>query len=82
MDTICVQVCFGTTCYLLGGSELTRLGQNLPEAWKGRVRMEGTVCLDLCRASGALKPPFVRVNGTVVAQATTEKVVALLGDLL
>jgi len=82
MDTICVQVCFGSTCYRLGGSGLTRLGQTLPVGWKCRVRVEGTVCLDLCWAPGALKPPFVRVNGTVVAQATTEKVLALLGDLL
>lgn len=82
METIGVQVCFGTTCYLLGGSELTQLTQHLPLAWKGRVRIEGSVCLGLCKTAESLRPPFVTVNGTVIAQATTEKVLAALGDLL
>jgi len=78
MEKLLVKVCVGTTCYVLGGSELTDLARAIPAGWKDRVAVEGTVCLDLCRTAQKLKPPFVLVGDQVVDQASVEKVLAVL----
>jgi iron-hydrogenase subunit alpha len=82
LEKVVVKVCVGTTCYVLGGSELTDFARQIPPAWKDRVAVEGTVCLDLCRNSGRLKPPFVQVGDQVVDQASVEKVLGVLRGVL
>ncbi len=82
MDRISVRVCSGTTCYVLGGSELMDLARTLPPGWRDRVQVEGAPCLDLCRSPGQARPPFVKVGDRVVAEASVEKVVAALRELL
>lgn len=77
VDKIVVRVCVGTTCYVLGGSELTGLAEGLPPAWRGRVDVQGAVCLDLCRGEKG-KPPFVMIGDQVVDRATVEKVASVL----
>lgn len=82
MEKIPVKVCVGTTCYVLGGSELTDLAHSIPPAWKDRVAVEGTVCLDFCRNATRLKPPFVLVGERVVDEASVDKVLAVLRGML
>jgi NADH:ubiquinone oxidoreductase subunit E len=82
MEKIPVKVCVGTTCYVMGGSELTDLAQSIPGAWKDRVAVEGTVCLDFCRNTAKLKPPFVLVGDQIIDQASTDKVLAVLRGML
>ena len=82
MDKIEVKVCVGTTCYVMGGSELTDLAKLVPPAWKDKVDVQGSVCLDFCRNQNRLKPPFVLVGGQVVDQASVEKVFTVLRGML
>lgn len=82
MDKIPVKFCVGTTCYVMGGSELTDLAAALPASWKDRVAVEGTVCLDFCRNTTRLKPPFVLVGDQVVDQASVDKVIGVLRGML
>lgn len=82
MDKIAVKFCAGTTCYVMGGSELTDLQKAIPPAWKEKVSISGDVCLDLCRRASKLKPPFVLVGDQVVDQASVDKVLGVLRGLL
>ena len=82
MEKIPVQVCIGTTCYLLGSSKLVDLENRLPAAWKGRVDVSGCTCLDLCDANGVCNAPFVKVGDTVVAHAPPTAVLAASADAL
>lgn len=82
MEKIPVKVCVGTTCYVMGGSELTDLARSIPAAWRDKVAVEGTVCLDFCRNTSRLKPPFVLVGDQIIDQASTDKVLAVLRGLL
>ena len=82
MDKIPVRVCIGTTCYLLGASKLVDLENRLPAAWKGRVDVSGSTCLDLCDAEGVCNAPFVKVGETVVARATQSTVEAAIAAAL
>jgi NADH:ubiquinone oxidoreductase subunit E len=71
-----VVVCTGTACYVMGGAEILALEDRLPEALRGRVVLEGATCLGLCREGAMGGPPFVRIDGEVLCEATLERVVA------
>lgn len=60
-----------------GGPSLPIWAKPCPPPWRDRGVVEGSVCLDLCRA-GALKPPFVMVGTEVVEQASVDKVFEVL----
>lgn len=71
-DKIRVAVCTGTTCYVMGGAELLDIESRLPAALAGRIELEGSHCLGLCRDRRLGVPPFAEVDGTVVSAATIE----------
>jgi len=77
-ENIRVVVCVGTACYVLGGAELLEVEERLPEALRGRVRLEGSTCMGLCGGTGADKPPFASVNGRLLAGATVERLAAAI----
>lgn len=82
MDKIAVKFCAGTTCYVMGGSELSDLERLIPAAWKGRIVFSGDVCLGFCKSAGSRKPPFVQVGDRIIEQASTDKVLATLRGML
>ena len=83
MDKVTVEVCCGMACYLLGAAKLMSLDEALPEDCRGRVEVEAKTCLDLCERESLGGAPYVRVNGSeVICQATPEKVVARVRELL
>lgn len=71
-----VVVCTGTACYVMGGAEILALEDKLPEAMRGRVVLEGATCLGMCREGSKGGPPFVRIDGEILSDATLERVVA------
>lgn len=77
MDKTCtVTVCTGTACYVLGGAELLAIEDRLPGSLRGRIVLEGAACLGLCRDRSRGSPPFVRIDGEILAEATLERVLA------
>lgn len=75
MKKINVKICLGTTCYVMGASDLQMLADYLPENVAERLVLSGSPCLDYCfdpESNG--KPPFVEINGNVLGEATIEKV--------
>lgn len=77
MDKVDVKICVGTTCFVMGASNLQGLVELLPEKFgSDKVEVSGITCLGLCNKSGEFsKAPYVKVNDVVVAEATVEKVV-------
>lgn len=83
MNTIKVEVCCGTACYLLGAAKLMNLEEMLPEECRGRVEIEAKTCLELCERDNLGGAPYVRFNGSeIMSQATPEKVVARIRELV
>lgn len=71
-----VEICVGTTCYLLGASELQNLESFIPEELKSKVDICGVTCLELCKNENYGKAPFVRINEQdIIKNATVNKVV-------
>ena len=83
MNTIKVEVCCGTACYLLGAAKLMNLEEMLPEECRGRVEVEAKTCLELCERDNLGGAPYVRFNGAeIMSQATPEKVVARIREMV
>ncbi len=60
-----IKVCCGTSCYIMGASEL------IDSSFKddSRVDIEGSTCMGLCK-SGTKRPPYVTINNIVYSQVT------------
>jgi NADH:ubiquinone oxidoreductase subunit E len=82
MEKITVEICIGTNCYVMGGVELLELEDQLPSEMLEHVEIKGTPCIDTCFQQNKEKPPFVRINGKTIPEATIAKVKAELNILL
>ena len=69
MEKIKVEICVGTTCFILGAAELQELERFLPDDLKDKVEISGAACLGMCKNANYGQAPFVRVGHTVIANA-------------
>lgn len=77
-----VEICCGTTCYLLGAAELSKLENDMPESWREHVEVVLSPCLEACHQYEGESAPFVTVNGVRHDRATPQKVWGLLREEL
>ena len=77
MKKIEVKVCLGTTCFVMGSSNLQELMEIVPKKYPERVEVTGSPCLGLCSINWEYsKAPYVKVDNEVIQEATVEKVLA------
>jgi NADH:ubiquinone oxidoreductase subunit E len=81
-----VTICTGTACFVMGGSELLLLEEQLPDDLKELTESEGSPCIGVCKLSEYGKTqsahaPFVQINGKVVEQANIPKIIEYLRGL-
>ena len=69
MKKIKVEICVGTTCHILGASELQDIEEFIPEELKDSVEISGVPCLGACKNNNFGSAPFVRINGRIVGGA-------------
>ena len=75
MAKVEVKVCLGTTCFVMGGSNLQGLNEIIPQKYGDKVELSAANCLGLCSINWEYsKAPYVKVNEEVVSEATVEKV--------
>ena len=83
MEKIKVDVCLGTTCFVMGGSHLQELIDIVPRKYGDKVEVNGSTCLEMCSNNTEYsKAPYVRVNDEIISEATTEKVVEKINEIL
>ncbi len=83
MEKIKVQVCLGTTCFVMGGSNLQELNEIIPKKYGDKVEVAGSNCLGLCSIQWEYsKAPYVKVDEEVVHEATVEKVLEVIDKKL
>lgn len=78
MNTIQVEVCLGTTCYVLGAAKLAEMENRLPDELKHRVKIVGCPCLEVCHDRNYGNAPFVRIGDKIIENATVERVIEAL----
>ena len=75
MEKISVKVCLGTTCFVMGGSNLQELNNIIPRKYGDKVEVTGSNCLGLCSINWEYsKAPYVKIDDDVITEATVEKV--------
>lgn len=68
----------GTTCFVMGASELQELEELIPEKFGNSVEIQGVTCLDYCSRCSESQAPYVLVDDEVVNKATVEKVMEVI----
>lgn len=83
MEKIKVNVCLGTTCFVMGGSNLHDLSEIVPKKYGDKVEVAGSNCLGLCSINWEYsKAPYVKVDDVVITEATVEKVLEAIDKKL
>jgi NADH:ubiquinone oxidoreductase subunit E len=79
MAKVNVKVCLGTTCFVMGSSNLQELLDLVPKKYGEDVSVSGSPCLGLCSIDWEFsKAPYVKVNDEIIKEATVEKVIAAI----
>lgn len=79
MKKINVKVCLGTTCFVMGSSNLQELIETVPNKYGEEVEVCGVPCLGLCSIDWEYsRAPYVKVDDDVVYEATVEKVLSAI----
>jgi len=79
MAKVNVKVCLGTTCFVMGSSNLQELIELVPKKYGDDVDVSGSPCLGLCSIDWEFsKAPYVKVNDEIIKEATVEKVLATI----
>lgn len=78
-EKISVKVCLGTTCFVMGSSNLQELIETVPAKYGDKVEVSGVPCLGLCSIDWEFsKAPYVKVDDEVIKEATVEKVLSAI----
>jgi NADH:ubiquinone oxidoreductase subunit E len=70
-----IKLCIGTLCYIMGGAELQLLKEDLPPEFVDRVRIITSTCLNHCYKHKDKRPPFVEIDGDLLSEANTIKII-------
>jgi len=81
MKTIEVTICSGTTCYVMGASQLFSIKDILTSS-SPEVIIKASTCLGVCKNEGSEKAPFVKIKDEIIEEATNEKILRRIRELL
>ncbi|MBN2063688.1 MAG: NAD(P)H-dependent oxidoreductase subunit E [Sedimentisphaerales bacterium] len=79
---ITVEICMGTTCFVLGGDSFSDFEEKMPVEMAGKVELVAGRCLGLCRGGKFEGAPYVKINGVPVGNATPTLVLEILHEML
>lgn len=75
MNKVTLKICMGTTCFVMGASDLQELTDIIPEKYGDKVEVVASTCLDFCSSNTESQAPYVMVDCDVISKATVEKVI-------
>lgn len=78
MEMVEVSVCLGTLCFIMGGSNFEVMADELPADLKGKVIVKGMNCPGYCNSQEHGRPPFVKINGELMAEANVNKIIEFI----
>lgn len=80
MATINLKICMGTMCYVMGGADLKSVAETLPYEVKKHLSVTYSPCLGCCNKQQT--PPYVELNGRIIAGVSKNNLVQLLKEEL
>lgn len=82
MKKIKIEICCGTTCFMLGSNNLLNIENEMPPELRGKAEIVAVPCLELCNESKLAGAPYVRINGEIIEQATQDKIFDKMNAIL
>ncbi len=83
MEKVKVKICAGTACFVMGAPQIQALEFAAPEDLADKIEVTEVRCMNHCsQGKGYNKGPFVEVNGELIEEATFEKVVAKIREVI
>lgn len=83
MEKIKIDLCFGTTCFVMGSTQLQELFDIIPEKYGDTIEVSRHSCLSLCSANlDYTRSPYVKINGQIIYEATPEKIIDAIEERL
>ena len=82
MNKIVVKICMGTTCFVMGASDLQELTDIIPEKYGDKVEVVASTCLGFCSSNTESQAPYVMLDYDVISKATVEKVIEAIEEKL
>ncbi len=79
---ILVEICTGTTCFVLGGEQFSDFEDKMPAFMKGVVEVQASRCLGLCRGGKFSGAPYVKINGVPVGNAEPGLIMDMLNEMI
>lgn len=77
--TVKVKVCMGTHCTMMGNLNLQENLEDLQLEYPGQIEIESVKCLKFCENN---KAPVVELNGTIITNASAEKVISEILEVI
>ena len=77
-----LEICCGTTCYMLGANRLLNIENEMPPQLRGKANVKAVTCLGICNDRELAGAPYVKLNGEVIENATAEKIFSRMLALL
>jgi NADH:ubiquinone oxidoreductase subunit E len=77
-----LEICCGTTCFMLGANQLMNIENEMPADLRAQTDVRALPCLGLCNDKELSGAPYVKLNGEVIEKATAEKIFAKMRTLL
>ena len=71
-----LEICCGTTCFMLGANQLVNIENEMPADLRELTDVRALPCLGLCSDKELSGAPYVKLNGEVIEKATAEKIYA------
>lgn len=82
MNKVELKICMGTMCYVMGGAELRAVVDSLPAEQRHRVHVSYSPCLGTCNNNSEAEPPYVEVNGRLIARVSKSTLLQILKEEL
>ena len=73
MKKLSLEICCGTTCFMLGADKLLNIENEMPSELRSRADIRAMPCLGLCNDTKLAGAPYVKLNGEIIEKATPEK---------
>lgn len=74
MKKIELDICIGTTCFVMGADKLQEINEYFPAEWGNSVEIKASTCLGLCQNNEYSKAPYVKIDGEIMPNASVEKI--------
>lgn len=76
-----ITICSGTLCYIMGGADIFEIETKLCEITKEKIHVKASTCLGYCEGDEKQNPPCVKINNSLIPDATIEKIINYLKNI-